>query len=224
MSWHLICKSGRGAAFAFYDTLSRSLIYPSSLLLDVFLFPFSFFFFFVYTHTSGGDICGSGWGWNESRGKKREEGRKRGAECFWTPARVYVFFLIFFFLYLPAVYLAWALSQQEETKNSSDGKSVVVDLHNSVVQKKKKEKKGVALICAARWSARLSVYWWQDVNMGAAARLWAEFKSHVLHRQLMDVCYFQQVYDSTGQNELYWAGFFLNVVSSFHSFDQNDWW
>lgn len=37
----------------------------------------------------------------------------------------------------------------------------------------------------------------------------------------MDVCYFQQVYDSTGQNELYWAGFFLNVVSSFHSFDQN---
>lgn len=220
MSWHLICKSGRGAAFAFYDTLSRSLIYPSSLLLDVFLFPFSFFFFFVYTHTSGGDICGSGWGWNESRGKKREEGRKRGAECFWTPARVYAFFLIFFFLYLPAVYLARALSQQEETKNSSDGKSVVVDLHNSVVQKKKK-KKGVALICAARWSARLSVYWWQDVNMGAAARLWAEFKSDVLHWQLMDVCYFQQVYDSTGQNELYWAGFFLNVVSSFHSFDQN---
>lgn len=145
MSWHLICKSGRGAAFAFYDTLSRSLIYPSSLLLDVFLFPFSFFFFFVYTHTSGGDICGSGWGWNESRGKKREEGRKRGAECFWTPARVYAFFFIFFFLYLPAVYLARALSQQEETKNSSDGKSVVVDLHNSVVQKKKKKRKGLLL-------------------------------------------------------------------------------
>lgn len=146
MSWHLICKSGRGAAFAFYDTLSRSLIYPSSLLLDVFLFPFSFFFFFVYTHTSGGDICGSGWGWNESRGKKREEGRKRGAECFWTPARVYVFFW-FFFLYLPAVYLARALSQQEETKNSSDGKSVVVDLHNSVVQKKKKKERGCSYLC-----------------------------------------------------------------------------
>lgn len=42
-------------------------------------------------------------------------------------------FFDFFFLYLPAVYLARALSQQEETKNSSDGKSVVVDLHHSVL-------------------------------------------------------------------------------------------
>lgn len=54
-------------------------------------------------------------------------------------------FFDFFFLYLPAVYLARALSQQEETKNSSDGKSVVVDLHNSVVQKKKKKRKGLLL-------------------------------------------------------------------------------
>lgn len=56
-------------------------------------------------------------------------------------------FFDFFFLYLPAVYLARALSQQEETKNSSDGKSVVVDLHNSVVQKKKKKERGCSYLC-----------------------------------------------------------------------------
>ena len=102
MSWHLICKSGRGAAFAFYDTLSRSLIYPSSLLLDVFLFPFFFFFFF--NTQSGGDICGSGWGWNESRGKKERRQRKKKRRWMLLNAGQSLRgFLFIFFICLPFI-------------------------------------------------------------------------------------------------------------------------
>lgn len=115
---------------------------PSSSMSSSSLFLFFFFLYIRRVEVTFVDQVGAG---TRAEEKKREEGRKRGAECFWTPARVYVFFLIFFFLYLPAVYLARALSQQEETKNSSDGKSVVVDLHNSVVQKKKKKRKGLLL-------------------------------------------------------------------------------
>lgn len=87
------------------------------------------------------DQVGAGTRAEEKKGKKAE---KEALNAFERRPEFTRFF-DFFFLYLPAVYLARALSQQEETKNSSDGKSVVVDLHNSVVQKKKKKRKGLLL-------------------------------------------------------------------------------
>ena len=114
----------------------------------------------------------------------------------------FTWFFIYFF-YLLAVYLARALSQQKETKNSSDGKSHQLLLICITVWCKRRKK---GLLLSELQDDRLDYLFIDDRMLIWEMLPGSELGSNLW--QLMDVCYFQQVYDSTGQNELYLAGFF----------------